>query len=360
MHLIVSDDDFIAANRAREIFESLSREVADDMSIEIIDAGAGKVSEAAEICDAIVAAAATVSLFGGKKVVWARNMNFLTDTPVGKSEDVKERVERMAQALEKLSPADAEVVINASPVNRNNKAFKRLKEIADFEDFKITDSDTACSDMLKAEAARLGVQLERGVAETVAAIVANNTRMALQELRKLATYVNGERPITERDAIEMVPIFGEGDFFEITAAFYSGNLTTALGALRRYFFTNKNASARPIITALQKQNSILIQVRTLMDSKILAKTQSQQPRGAVGAAANRFARFFDGAEGKSAYNMFSQNEWYVGAKLAPIAARISLKKLIDIQVNLVHAFEMLVSKPNSDELVMREFFIRSI
>lgn len=360
LHLIVSDDDFIAANRAREIFEELSRGVADDMSIEIIDATAGKVSEAVGICNAIVSAAATAPLFGGKKVVWARNMNFLTDSPVGKSEDVRARIEYLAESLAKLSPDDAAVVVSASPVNRSSRAFKALKDIGDLEDFKTKDSDTACSDMLKAEAKRLGAELERGAAETIAAIVANNTRMALQELRKLATYVDFKRPITEKDAIEMVPIFGEGDFFEITAAFYSGDLATALGALRRYFFTNKNASARPIISAIQKQNSLLIQLRTLMDSKIIAKTERMQPRGAIAAAGERFAQYFSGAEGKTAYNVFSQNEWYAGAKLAPAAARISLKKLIDIQMNLARAFERLISNPGGDETVMREFFMRSV
>ncbi len=360
LKLIVSDDDFIAANRARELFEEESETVSDEMSLEIVDAAAGKTDEAVDACKRIVSGAATMPLFGGKKVVWARNVNFLGDSPVSKSDAVKEAVADMARALEEMSGDNAVVVMNASPVNRVNKTLKTLAAIADFEDYKTKDSENACTDLLKMEAKKLGVRFEGASAETLSGIVANNTRMALQELKKLAVYVNFERPISERDVIEMVPIFGEGDFFGMANAFYSGDVEKALGALRRYFFTNKTASARPIITVLQKQNSILIQIRALMDSKILPRTTSPQPKGAVANAAEMFGEFYEGSKPKTPYNLFTQNEWYAGSKLAPVAARFTLKRLIDIQMNLVRAFEDLISRPGNDEPIMREFFIRSL
>lgn len=360
LQLIIADDDFIAANRAREIFEEQSRDVADEMSKEVIDASVNKIDDAVSVCKQIAESAATVSLFGGKKVVWARNLNFLNDSIVAKSEKVREAIADMAETLGKLDPANAVVVINASPVNRTNKMLKTLQQVADFEDFKTKGAEDACVELLKMEAKKSGAQLAPRAAETIAAIVANNTRMALQELQKLAVYTNGERPITEEDVVDMVPIFGEGDFFEISNAFYSGNLKQALDSLRRYFFTNKTASARPIITVIQKQNSALIQLRSLMDAKILPRISAPQPKGSLANAASVFGKFFDGVEGKSAYNIFSQNEWYAGSKLAPVAACTTLKKLMDIQLNLTKAFEDLISRPGCDEVIMRELFIRSI
>ena len=41
VYFITADDDFIAANRAREVFEELSADVFDDMSKEIVDGAAG-------------------------------------------------------------------------------------------------------------------------------------------------------------------------------------------------------------------------------------------------------------------------------------------------------------------------------
>ena len=357
IHFIVSDDDFIATNRAREIYEEASREVLDDMSIEIIEATVNKIDDALNVCNKIVSAALTTPLFGGKKVVWARNLNFLNDSPVAKNDEVREALKDMLHSLSELSPNDVVVIINASPVNRASKIFKDFSSASNFEDFKTKDSENACSDLIKIEAKKLNIELERGVPETISAIVANNSRMALQELKKLATYVNFERPISEKDVIEMVPIFGEGDFFEISNAFYSGDIETAMAALHRYFFTNRNASARPIITVIQKQNSLLIQLRTLMDTKILPRVNSPQSRGAISNAENILGKYFEGADKKSSYNLFSQNEWYAGSKLAPIAAKFTLKQLIDIQMNLTKAFENLIARPNNDEAIMRELFL---
>ena len=140
LQLIVADDDFIAANRARELFEEASKDVVDEMSIEIIDATVNKVDDAIEVCKKIVSAAATISLFGGKKLVWGRNFNFLNDSPVSKSESVREAIENMADVLKELSANDALVIINASPVNRTNKMLKLLQSISDFEDFKTKDT----------------------------------------------------------------------------------------------------------------------------------------------------------------------------------------------------------------------------
>ena len=182
--------------------------------------------------------------------------------------------------------------------------------------------------------------------------------MCVQEVKKLAAYVNFKGTITQKDVAEMVPIFGESDFFDITNAFYSGNLESALAVLKRYFFANKKASARPIITAIQKQNSILIQLRALMDSGEISKRAEPQPRGALEAAGTKYAEVFAGCDEKTPYNVFSQNPWYAGSKLAPIAARIPLKKLLDSQMRIAAAFEALLSPDTNDEAVMRDFFVR--
>ena len=114
--------------------------------------------------------------------------------------------------------------------------------------------------------------------------------------------------------------------------------------------------ARPIISGLQRQNSLLIQLRALMDDKVLTKTSSPQPRGAIEEASRKFSHFFDGADAKSQYNIFEKNSWFLGAKLSPIAARISMKKLLDYQMAFANAFEELIKRPSSDESIMRDLF----
>ena len=361
-YFISSDDDFLAANRAREIFEEECKNVADDMSTEIIDASVNKADDAVEVCKKILLGAATVSLFGGKKVVWARNMNFVNETVVGKSKVVQEAVADMAKALAELNPENVAVVINASPVSRITKSYKSLVAVSQAEDFstkKGAKDSTICADIVKQTAKRLGARLEHGAAEALCSMVANNSRMAVEELKKLATYVNGERAITEEDVAEMVPIFGESDFFGITEAFYSGNPKLALDKLRRYFFADKSASARPIITALQRQNSLLIQLRSLMDGRMLPKI-SKLPDGSLDTARSLFGKYFDESSKTNPFNLFVKNPWMVQVKLARIASEHTLKDLMDIQTDLIKTFGSLISNAGADEDVLREFFIRNV
>ena len=102
---------------------------------------------------------------------------------------------------------------------------------------------------------------------------------------------------------------------------------------------------------------MLIQLRSMMDGGVLTKSVRPQPKASMDGAAERFSAFFEDADQKSCYNVFSQNPWYAGSKLAPIAGGISLKKLIDCQMNLAKAFQDLISRPNSDEQVMRDLFV---
>ncbi|MBQ6534715.1 MAG: DNA polymerase III subunit delta [Opitutales bacterium] len=357
---ISADDEFIAASRAREIFERLSAGVADDMSKEIINGAASKADEAEKACADTIEAAATLSMFGGKKVVWLKNVNFIGDGGAGRTEAAREALAKLADFLEKLSPETASVVISACPVDRRKPFFKKMQEIAECEDFKSKDPVGGCVQLIMRESKTKNIRIGQAAAQTLASIVAGNPRMAVSELEKLSVYAGEGAEITERDVIEMVPIFGEGDFFDISNAFYSGDLDAALAALDRYFFANKKASARPIISTLQRQNSLLIQIRSLMDGAVISKSAATQPNGAIERAAERFGEIFAGAEDKSAYNIFSQNAWYAGSKLAPLAAKTPMRKLIDCQLYLAKAFEDLISRPNSDQQVMRDLFVLCI
>ena len=75
-YFITSDDDFIAANRAREIFEELSKDALDEMSKEVIDGASQKVEDAARACAQTLHPAAIwrrkVRMAAQRKFFWRR------------------------------------------------------------------------------------------------------------------------------------------------------------------------------------------------------------------------------------------------------------------------------------------------
>ena len=92
--------------------------------------------------------------------------------------------------------------------------------------------------------------------------------------------------IEECHVEDLTPNFAEGDFFEAADAFGCGNLPRTLVALRRHFFAG--GDARPVITALQNRNRLLIQLRVLLDSGEVRVGQ----RGLAGVAKKTAGLFF--------------------------------------------------------------------
>lgn len=367
VYVFSSDDDFIADGNARKCFDELSKLLHYDMSKEIIDGNAKNINDAISICSRAMESCATLPMFDVKKTVWLKGVNFINSKPYGGDEELAPLLDNFAKLLERLDPERISVVVSASPsaVKRDRRGTVKylgpfaeyLGAFADFKDYEKTDSEFG--KILKEEAEKLNVTIGNDAIETLSSIVAGDIRMAVQELQKLAAYVNFTGEITKDDVSGMVPIFGEGEFFDISNAFYSGNLEKALSSLGRYFFANKNASARPVIASLQKTNSLLIQLRSLMDSGVLRKTTAQQPHNAMESASEKYAEYFGEAKDKSHFNLFSQNPWYAEKILAPIAARIPLRKLVDIQMNIVKAFGELSTR-GAEEDTMRDMFVRCL
>jgi DNA polymerase-3 subunit delta len=174
-------------------------------------------------------------------------------------------------------------------------------------------------------------------------------------VNKLAAYAGEGEAITEAQVAELTPNAAEGDFFESAEAFFSGDLRWTLAALGRHFFAG--GDARPVISALQNRNRILLQVRALLD----AGEVRLGPRGLDGMprAAAAFGRHFTGATEKSSFNLFSQNPWYVG-KLAGSARLPSLRRLIDNQREFLHAFAEIIRRPDEQEAVLRDLAVRCL
>ena len=107
--------------------------------------------------------------------------------------------------------------------------------------------------------------MTRDAIELLIGKVNGNTRLIVEETRKLLTFSGeGAEPISERLVADLVPNFGDADFFEAADAFYSMNLSWTLEALRRHFFTQ--SESRPLLGSLQSRNRLLIQLRVLLDA----------------------------------------------------------------------------------------------
>ncbi len=354
---ICGADDFLVGRLGKERFDALAAEVPDEFSRETINGFAANVADVESSVNRFRDAVQTVSMFGGKRVVWLKDVNFLADTVTGRAESTLKLVEDLQEILASVNPEETAVLITAAPVDRRRSFPKWAEKNADFA-LAGGDGDSASealAGVVLAEARGLGAKFAPGAVELLLAKVGANTRLLVEETHKLATYAGEGATIAEQDVAELTPNTAEGDFFEAAEAFFSGDLKWTLAALHRHFFSG--GDARPIISALQNRNRILLQVRALVD----AGDARVGPRGLDGLprAQAAHAEKFTGATEKSSYNIFTQNPWYLG-KLAGSAKLPALRRLIDNQQELISAFEEIVRRPHEQEEVLREMVVRCL
>ena len=341
---VIGDDDFIVRQKAKEIFDQLTPDFADDLSREIIDGRADRVDDVERILSEAQAAAETLSLFGGGKLVWINEVNFINQNKTGAAQGSKDALEKAKNFLE--NPCESKIILSACPVHRGHSFVKWLQKNSSFHDLaKSEKEDLAFRRLVEETASELGVRYGPGALEYLAGKIGVHPRLGVEETRKLAAYLGSESDeITEQMIINLVPDFGEGDFFEASEAFFSGQLDWALDAIDRHFYQGKDA--RPLLSTLQNRNRLLIQLRVLADGGEL-NPHGRLSKDLLERLAAKHARHFEDPGEKTTLNVFSQNPWFLG-RLLGLVRKFSARRLIDLQSNLIEAFEQVLAQPKEE------------
>ena len=85
--------------------------MTDEFSRETINGFAAKVGEVETAVNQFRDSVQTVSMFGGRRVVWLKDVNFLADTVTGRAESTLKLVEDLQQILEAINPDETAVLI---------------------------------------------------------------------------------------------------------------------------------------------------------------------------------------------------------------------------------------------------------
>jgi len=355
IQLIAGSDDFLVQRAGKDAWENLSKAAVDEYSTEIIDGAAQNVAETEEAIQRFQAAVQTLPLFGGIKCVWFRNISFLGDNQTGRAEGTKKAVQNLVESLRNLDPECVGVLLTACPVDRRKKAYKELQNLGDSVWLGEEEGGGAAAQLLAEEARRLNLRFRPDGAEALLETIKGNSRLALEETRKIANYLGPDGGEVSPELVaELVPPFGEEGFFQALEAFYSLDLKKALEGIRRHFFAGYDI--RPLLTGLQNRNRLLIQLKVLQDAGYLNRGVQKT---ALAQAANLFAVHFQGSNDKSTFNVFSQNPWYLN-RLQQDSRNLSLKRLMDFQLAFMEAFETVLERPQEAESIMRECAVKCL
>lgn len=344
---ISGTDDYLVQHKAAHQWEQIAKQFDDPEALERVDGQAGNVDEVSKAVTQFVSSVQTISMFSPRKAVWFRSVNFLADSVTGRAAGTAEAVDRMMHCLQHFDHESVSVLVSASPIDRRKKPYKWLNEHGKGVFIDASKDSGALVKLVEEEVAALGAGFRGNAARVLIDIVAGDTRLALEESRKMAAYASSEKGIITSDMVTaLVPPVADSDFFEAAEAFFELNLDKTLEAIRRHFFAGHDA--RPLITTLQNRNRLMIQLKALMAG---GKIRGRVSDAALASASSHYP-WFGSSSAKTPYNVFSQNPWYLSRLAGPLD-RLSLRNLLDFQEAFRDAFMQIISRPHEQEAVMR-------
>src|ERR1700744_965073 len=143
--LVCGDDDFAVKQRARQIFSEWSAELG-GRDHEIIDASAANSGEALNALGKLREALNPLPFFGGGKVVWLRDCNFLGEERTASAAAVTEALAALTEELKNFQWQSVRLLISAGKVDKRKAFYKALDKLGTVESFtawSVDDKDWA-------------------------------------------------------------------------------------------------------------------------------------------------------------------------------------------------------------------------
>ncbi len=233
--LVCGDDDFAVKQRARQLFADWSAELG-GMDHETIEASVGNSGDALTAIGKLREALQTLPFFGGGKVVWLRDCNFLGEERTASSAAVTETLAELAEELKNFQWQNVRLLISAGKVDKRKTFFKTIEKIGGVEIFtawSVDDKDWADRAQLTARNA-LKVRQKEISREALMELMQRagaSVRQLENETEKLCVAVGDRTKIELADVTRVCPLTKQARAFALGDALGDRNLPALLKCL---------------------------------------------------------------------------------------------------------------------------------
>jgi DNA polymerase-3 subunit delta len=267
--------------RVKEAALKLSRELAPpdggDFGTDIIDGVAENAEHCAHVVRSTLDALQTLPFFGGAKLVWLKNANFMADSQVGKTIAAVDGMEAILDYVEKTNAPEVTFLLSATAVDKRRSAWKRIQKIADLRTFDRPDtSKTGWEDEFVPQVARraseMGISFDDDALDALVQLAGEDTRLLDSELEKLSLYVGKGQRVRLEDVHLLVPLNRAGVIFEVGNAIGRRDLRRALELVRTLVYQGQSAIGILL-------GAIVPKVRNLLLASDLITRHPRLPRG---------------------------------------------------------------------------------
>lgn len=260
-------DDYLSLAKAKSLLAANVPDAQDPLSSETIDGQVDTVDEAIQAVARVREALSTLGFFGGRKVVWFKSVNFLTDTVVGRSEKVKTALGRLVELLKAGLPDGVILILSAPRIDKRFALYKTLHERAEIHEFTVPDKPGPirqhAAAVLDEGLSQTGLAMRGEIRQIFLDRVGADTRTVLNEIGKLSTYVGKRKQATLEDLEAITSTARDAAAWDIQDALGRRELGRSLSVLRRLLFQRESPMA--LIALIESRIRDLIVYREALD-----------------------------------------------------------------------------------------------
>ncbi len=337
IYLFYGNDEYLVATHARERVDTLCPEAEQSLVLEIIDGSAAKIDDATAAIDQCIAAFRTVGLFGGKKVVWFRNVSFFKNAVIMKNEKVKRLLGELASDIKAGLADDQFLVVSAQEIDKRSAFYKAFSAAGKVEEFSIPERDYKARPVALKRAGDLFRQ--EGYAAAPAALekfvdrTGYDTRQIMNEVEKMILYKGDEKQISVQDVLTITSASGEAISWDLFDAVAERKLDEAIRLFRQLLFQKQTTVG--MIIQLENLYHNLLRFREYMDAGWLRLSGDRAEWSNAPEMDPYFSELGDDPR---------KMHWYRSNKLASQAAPYTARRLAMSKRLVVDAHEQMISE----------------
>ncbi len=351
-------DGFLAHEAAKKAFEQAKKERLSAFSAEVIEGAVQNLGELEHLAKNLQETLSTPSLFQEKKLLWVKNLTLFGDNPTAKAEGALPLLERIQDALLEMHTEEVEVLLSAKSVDKRSQSFKWFFSHGDIQDFSLDTDSHSLESWAKEAFHHQNTRISDEALELLLSKIPNNKALLSQDIEKLATAALSQDQHVDLALVQLLASNAqEEDFFEAAEAFFTLDLQRALDAAQHYFAMHKEP--RALISSLQSRGRLLLQLKVLIDAKLLKAESYSLSKGIIDHLKTNYQKYFQSYETKSTYNVFTQNPWYLGKLLVPLR-QLSLKQLFHFQEEFALYFKQSLLFPQEAQPLFEQTLIRCL
>jgi DNA polymerase-3 subunit delta len=260
---VVGSDESEVKRTAAELATKLTPPDAGDFGLEVIDGVVDNAEQAASRIRSTIEALQTLPFFGGGKLVWLKNANFLGDTAIGRAASVQSALFELAEIIKGDFGANVTLLLSATEVDKRRSFYKTLTNRAELQIFDRLDSSRSgweeeATEIVRVRATNRKLQFHDEALDLFVLLTGGDTRQIDNELEKIDIFLGNERRVNVDLVRELVPLSRAGVIFELGNALAERDLERALTLVRRLLDQGESAIGILLVAILPTIRNLLL------------------------------------------------------------------------------------------------------